>query len=215
MPSDLFSGWKSSGARVTRQAMQRRSLAVRATKRVLLGFAAVTVLSLIWMANFNKTHERFNLTFASVEEKEGMPPVMVKPKLQGIDAQGRPYTVAADSAMQQDAKNVELRRLQAEVTMADNSWITVMSDEGSLNTEAKMLFIRGNVQLFHDRGYEFRTESALVDMEHAMVQGERPIEGHGLLGTLKAGAFQIWSAQDHIRFDQRVKVILYPGSGDA
>jgi len=209
MAPDLFSQWKSNISGYTNRHIEWRRKMVSFTKGTLIGFAVLMVIALVWIANFNQTKERFNLSFSSVEEGENDRPMMINPKLQGMDAKGNPYTVTAKTAAQIDAENVELRQLQADITTESQNWVTIFADEGSLNSAADVLFVRGNVRLFHDAGYQFNTESALVDMANEMVKGEKPVRGTGLLGSIQSNAFQLWSKQHHIRFDRRVKVVIY------
>lgn len=199
-----------ASAEQTLRGLMRRRIWLKLVKLVLALFAVIAVLSIIAFISFNQDTSRFNLTYTAIESSDELPPVMIKPKFQGVDASGRPYTVSAESAMQQGPEMVDLQALDAEITLSDGKWVTVKARTGTYDMQEKTLWLQGDVQLYYDAGYTFFTESALVDMTRNMVHGQHPVEGQGLLGTLRAGGFAATSEHQRLHFNKRVTLTIYP-----
>lgn len=210
--SDKLSEWHASGMVGKAFATTVRTRIVQMVKWGLMGFAALLTVVVLWMAFQKPAAERFTLSVGGVESKDALQPVMMKPRFQGVDAEGQPFTVTADRATQQDANNVRLFSLQADLAFHDGTWASLMAGEGKLNADAQTLYIEKEVQLFHDSGYNFTTESATLDMENNIISGTMLLEGRGVDVSLKAGAFEARLNEHHLRFTKGVKLIIYPGA---
>ena len=179
-------------------------------KRILALFALLGAVAIGVMAYFNTVDNRFQLDFSTIENAETLPPVMVNPLYQGMDQDGRPFTVTAELATQQGAEEVALQTLQADITMQDGSWVTIKSRHGHVDLETRTLYLDQEVQFFHDAGYSFMTNSVAVDMKTGVARGQEEIKGTGPMGSLRADGFVIASEKDHIRFGKNVKMVVVP-----
>lgn len=192
--------------------LERRRLLVRMTKWMLAVFVVLMLAVLAWYGLVRQEESRFRLSFADVRKQDDLPPVMIKPRLEGQDKQGQPYVVTADSAMQQGPNLVDLQKIRAELTTKQGNWLTMMARTGQYDVRDETLLIRGDIALYMDNGLEFATESALVDLKGATIRGEDPVSGQAMAGTLDAGGFEADSVAGAIRFTAPVKMMLYPAA---
>ena len=117
---------------------------------------------------------------------------MVNLHYAGVDKHDRPFTVTADAARQRPEVDdlVELEGPKADMTTQNNTWLALTAYSGMYQPQAQLLDLFGNVDVFQDKGNEFVTDSAHIDMAKGSAQGDDPVEGHGSFGT-KAGDYVI------------------------
>lgn len=136
---------------------------------------------------------------------------MLKPRYVGTDDDNQPFSVIADTATHAgSADRILLASPKADVTMKDGSWVAVNAKEGLYDRIAQTLGLRGDVQVFHDAGYEFRTESADIDMHANVASGDKPVEGQGPFGHIQAQGFQILDKGSRIVFTGKARLELRP-----
>lgn len=123
-----------------------------------------------------------------------VPNLMVEDlNLTGIDNKNRPYAVRAKRALQVGNLNnvIELEGPKAEITLEDGTWITGGSQSGRYDQKAENLWLGGNVELFHDKGYRFTTNELFVDMKSYTAWGEKPVLFQGSFGSVEGEALKI------------------------
>lgn len=183
-------------------------------KRALWLLAIVLTLGLIVLAWVNRADETSRIVFSGEEGAKAKPAApepaaMLRPRYQGIDAKNRPFNVTAERAVQEDANAVRLERVDADMTLADTSWLVLTARGGLYKVQEKTLDLSGDIHLFYEGGYEFRTEHAFLNINTGQATGEQPVEGQGPAGTLKADRFTIEDRGAILRFNGNVQVVLY------
>jgi lipopolysaccharide export system protein LptC len=86
------------------------------------------------------------------------------------------------------------------MTTQNGSWLEVTSFTGIYKPEKQLLDLFGEVQLFQDKGNEFHTDSAHVDMASGNAQGDEPIKGQGPFGHVTGEGFRLLDHGDTIVF---------------
>ena len=71
-----------------------------------------------------------------------------------------------------------------------------------------MLDLAGSVNLFHDKGFELRTESARVRLDAGMAEGAQPVEGQGSIGTVQAEGFRVLDRGARVFFLGRSHMVI-------
>lgn len=129
----------------------------------------------------------------------------------GVGEDGQRYTVTAQSVEQDSLESLEVNFTspRADVSLTDGSWVLISSEKGWLNRESQILELTENVNLFHDLGYEFRTESATFDLVGGSAFGFSRVEGQGPFGAVEAEGFEIQSRGAEVRLTGKAKVIIY------
>lgn len=162
--------------------------------------AALMIVGIIVLPLINADEEGLRLAFTAVKDKVDSMPLMTNPSFQGVDEKNQPYLVTADSALQQDEKTIILKNVQADLLTENQTWLSVKANSGTINTEAKMMQLEGDVRLLQQDGYEFRTSSVHVDMNGRLAEGHQPIKGFGPAGEIEAQGFSWRHDEKILRF---------------
>ncbi len=137
---------------------------------------------------------------------------MLNPRFDGIDEKNQPYRVTADEATQISPESplIDLAMPKADITLKDGTWLALTANSGRYNRDGETLNLEGEVNLFHDRGFELRTESVRIDLSTGTAQGSQPVEGQGPTGTLHSEGLRILERGNHIIFTGRTRLVMYP-----
>ncbi|MDF1747454.1 MAG: LPS export ABC transporter periplasmic protein LptC [Alphaproteobacteria bacterium] len=129
----------------------------------------------------------------------------------GISEDGQRYTVTAKTVQQAntEAIMVDFIEPRADINLTDGSWALVTADTGTLNRETQVLELHGKVNLFHDLGYEFHSESATFDLMGGNAFGFDPVQGQGPFGNLEAEGFQMMNRGEQVQLTGKARVIIY------
>ena len=195
-----------------RKASSRYSRFVFLMRYILPAVALALVVLVIAWSQMEGGKSRFRLNFASVAPQDSNTLAMVKPRFTGIDSTERPFTVTANAASQAAVGSslVDLDNPVADVTLKDGTWIALRSTEGTYNQKTSELELRGEVDLFHDQGYEFQTSSAFINLQDGKAYGKAPVHGQGPFGVLKSEGFQVAEHGKVVFFTGRAVLLLYP-----
>jgi len=188
----------------------RHSRFIRMMKLLLPIGAALLVALVVTWPQIN-TQKRFNLNMSKLDIAESLQPRMDNPRFTGIDEQSRPYSLTAITATQvgDSPELIALETPQADITMADDSWVVLTAKSGVYSEKSRVLALRGAVTLYHDTGYEFRTESADIDISAGTASGGLPVAGQGPFGSIRAQGFLILNKGDRIVFTGKSHLIIY------
>jgi lipopolysaccharide export system protein LptC len=135
---------------------------------------------------------------------------MVNLHYAGVDKHDRPFTVTADAARQRPEVDdlVELEGPKADMTTENDTWLALTAYSGIYQPQAQLLDLFGNVDVFQDKGNEFVTDSAHIDMGKGTAVGTDPVEGHGPFGTIKSEGFRIENQGDIVIFTGKTQLLL-------
>ena len=101
---------------------------------------------------------------------------------------------------------------KADITLEDGTWLVLTANDGEYSREEKALNLAGQVNLYHDSGYEFRTERAAIDLTTGTALSNDPVSGQGPFGRLAAAGFRMMNKGKVIHFLGKSKLTLYPGA---
>lgn len=141
---------------------------------------------------------------------------MLNPRFTGVDSKNQFYTVTAREAHQPagDKDTVLLEEPQADILTQNSAWLAVTALSGTFRQTLSTLELAGNVTIFHDQGYEVRTEQAFVDLKAGIAHGTVAVRGHGPFGILNAQGFRIDRNKGTVLFTGKAKLTLRPGFQD-
>ncbi len=167
----------------------------------LLAFGLVVAV-VIWPNEFRQA-TGFHLTDGGAAEL-----TMLRPRYLGTDAHDRPFVVTADRATQdpQDQRLITLVNLQADMSMTDSRWFTVMANKGIYHQQRNYLRLQGAINLFSDQGYEFNAQVAEIDLRSGKAVSNRPVQGQGPFGTLRADRLKVEDFGQRLFFSGNVKM---------
>ncbi len=170
---------------------------------------ALVLLVAAW-PHLHQPTDRFKIGVSSVNLEEAATVKMVRPRFTGVDAANRPFVLTADDAVQQatDSNVVELQMPKGDVTLTNGSWIALTGETGQYYKDLQILDLSGQVNMFHDAGYEFRTATARFEMETGGAQGNDRIEGQGPFGSIVAEGFRLVDKGAVVHFLGKSRLVI-------
>ena len=184
--------------------------------KVLLPIIALALIVLVvsWpYLKFNDT--RFSIGFTALKVGNVEDPAMINPRFQGADKDRQTFSITADIAknLLKSGKSIELEMPKADISLEDGSWLVLTAKSGVYVRQNETLTLNEQVNLFHDSGYEFRTESAVIDLTEGTASGTVPVAGQGPFGNVKAEGFRLVDKGKTIYFKGKSKLTIYPDAG--
>jgi lipopolysaccharide export system protein LptC len=177
--------------------------------------AALLVLVAVW-PQLEAVFERVRFGLPRIDLSEARRLRMVQPRYAGIDRQNRPYVLTAEAATQvpRSTDLISLDGPKADLTTNSGNWVQLSGDAGTYQSEPQLLDLYGNVVLYQDRGNEFRTDSAHIDILNGTAEGHDAIDGHGPFGHITAEGFTMYNRGDVIVFTGKTNLVLLPRPRD-
>ena len=136
--------------------------------------------------------------------------VMDNPRFVGTDAEQRPYQVTAASASQRGRADqlVYLRDPKADILMRNSGWVAMAAQSGIYDKKAETVDLSGGVTLFYDRGYQFESQNARLDMRAGTAEGRQPVVGHGEGGRIEGEGYRLFDRGARIIFTGKARAVL-------
>jgi lipopolysaccharide export system protein LptC len=137
---------------------------------------------------------------------------MVNARYTGVDRQNRPFVITAEVARQNSSADqlIALEGPRGDLTSGSGNWFELTAFSGMYQPDGQLLDLFGSVQLFQDKGNEFRTDSAHIDMIKGTVEGNEPVVGQGPFGHITGEGFRIFERGDIIIFTGHAHLELAP-----
>jgi lipopolysaccharide export system protein LptC len=184
--------------------------------RVMLPMAALLLAALViaWPKLQTRERSSFNLQPVTADPTEVEQLKMVNPRFIGMDAKQQPYTITALTATQErpGADTILLDTPQADIQLESGAWVTVTAQTGHYAQKEQTLDLEGDINVFHDLGYEFHTERAHVDLKSSTVTGDDHVTGHGPSGNIDSEGFMILDRGATVVFSGAARLMLMPGA---
>ena len=185
-------------------------------KVLLPGVALVLIVLVVAWPYMKLQDTRFRIGFTALKAGDGEDPSMLNPRFLGADKERQTFSVTADIAknLLNNKKSVELEMPKADIALDDGTWLVLTAEAGIFTRIEETLKLRGSVNMFHDSGYEFRTERADIDLNSGTATGDVPVVGQGPFGVLSAEGFRLVDKGKTIYFTGKSKLVMYPGAGN-
>lgn len=190
------------------------SLFVGILKVVLPAFAAALVLLVVVWPQIVPDSNRFRIGVSRMSLSQAENLSMMNARYDGVDDKNRPFTITADLATQESAEAdiVDLELPKADITLEDGTWLVITAKTGRYRREAETVELNGDVVVFHDQGFEVRTDAATVFLNDGAARGWSPVHGQGPSGLLTSEGFQLFNRGERIVFTGKSSLVLYPES---
>lgn len=189
----------------------RRRFLITLTKWVL-PLCALCLLALIALwPEIDAATAKARLTINHVSgELEGGK--LLDARYNGVDENGRPYTVTAATAWKIDAQKVGLTQPKGDITLENGTWLMLTAKQGTFVQQINQLDLLTDVTLYRDDGTTMHTASASIDLKQGAAGGSAPVHVEGPFGILDAEGFTVMDKGAAIDFPGPAHVILN-GSG--
>ncbi len=188
---------------------------VSLSKMILPAVALLLIVLVVAWPYLRAKDTRFRLGFAAITAGDNNDPSMVNPRFMSADKDNQTFFVTADIAknLLKGKAVVQLEMPKADISLDDGTWLVMTAETGIFGRAEKALDLSGSVNLFHDSGYEFRTEKARVDLGKGIASGESPIRGQGPFGEIEGQGFVLDKGRKSILFTGKSSVTIFPGIG--
>lgn len=140
-----------------------------------------------------------------------------KPRYQSVDARGQPYTITADSALQDHPTSGTYRLVTpyAEMTLRDTSRVTVTSEKGVYHETDQRLDLSRAVTVSYGDAYVLKTSALTMYAQQGAVEGHHPVVGTGPAGTINAEGIRVMDRGQTLFFTGKTRLVLSPSVPDA
>jgi lipopolysaccharide export system protein LptC len=187
--------------------------------KVLLPLAALAVIAVLFVSA-QKPGDLTEIFTAEELVALGAGVRLDNLRLSGVTPQGEPYVIRAEWALPDGAmpRFVDLERPEGEIEMADGRTVSAKADTGRMHRKQKTLVLKGAVVLDTSDGYHIETGQLEIDLDAKAAKAPGPVRGTGPGGEIDAGSFRAEAGEDgagdgKIWFENRVRLVLIPGSG--
>ncbi len=184
---------------------------VRFSKYFLPVFSLLLVVIVGIWPSLNAEKNSFNLEAIQIQDGSEGNLAMINARYRGMDKQHRQFSVRAESTSQNGQLDAvyELDKPEADIIMADGTWLALSSNYGFYDRSSQQLDLLDQVNLYHDAGHEFKTHTASISLKDNSASGSSPIQGQSPLGRLTAEGFKIIQQGDIIQFKGKSRLTLY------
>ena len=201
-----------TGARHNGTLKHRRLIGLM--KFVLPVVAVGMVISVVVWPKFQPRVDRFRIGLSAMEDRIKEGPTMVRARYEGVDTKGQPFLITADEVQNLDpaGDRMKLKTPQADITFDSGTWMSVTAMNGVYDQKAEFIELSDDVTLFHDKGYNFVTSRADIDLRARGASGKEPVVGQSPLGNLTSEGFRVVDGGRTIFFDGRATMTIRPES---
>lgn len=219
--SGRFRKWSADGLDATQRQLESAGQYSRfvGIMKIALPLAAFAILvAVIVTSLMGQDTGNVSIFFTSTTGAPGELH-MIKPKFTGFDSENRPYSVTAETAIQDkdDDTLIHLETvagvLSPEVDGDSNGTreeplITLSAIDGLFDSENKLLTLIGAVTVASEADYLLKTQEAVIDFENDVISGDRPVSVEGATASITADRFEIFDNTQTIVFRGKVKTYL-------
>lgn len=171
----------------------RYSRMVGMLKLVLPGLAAVLLGLVIAWPRLTANDDRFQIGFAQLSPSEVESLSMVNARFFGLNRRNQPFNLTADVATEDSpgAGLIVLDQPKGDFLTSGGKGVYVEARRGFFQQKLQVLDLEGEVNLYHEDGYELHTEKARIDLKTSDVVGTVPVQGQGPQGRIDGTGFRI------------------------
>jgi len=181
--------------------------------KLLLPAIALGLASLLFLWPQIKVNDsRFSVNFKTIQSSNPDDLSMINARFVGTDSKNQPFSITADLAknITLGGASLELEMPKADISTNDGTWLAVIANNGVYHQKAQTLDLLGSVNLFHDSGYEFNMEKAIIDLANGIATSNTQINGQGPFGILTAEGLRIEKKNNHFLFLGKAKLVINP-----
>jgi lipopolysaccharide export system protein LptC len=111
----------------------------------------------------------------------------------GLDTKNEPYSLTALKATRPGGMTniYDFDQPKAEITLLNGAWLSGKAEYGRYNQDTHHLWLGGDVQLYHDKGYQFTTDEAQIDLNDNNAWGAKPVLIQGGFGEIRGQGFRM------------------------
>lgn len=135
---------------------------------------------------------------------------MAAPKMTGMRPNGQPFELHGVTGSQDILKPnvVQLSGVDAKIGMDDSSTSKITAQAGIYDSSKDMIWLKGNVHIVNDSGYDMRMPSAIVNIKSSVFSSNQPVIMLLNGGRVVANRMNIEDDGHKVSFDGNVKSVV-------
>lgn len=191
-------------------AIARRSLRVTVVKKTLPVAAAALLVALAIAPSWRSGPDANRVTYhVQNAQAAGAASKMQGAQYHGMDQQGQPFTLTADSVDDEGSDNMALTQPTGDMTLKSGAWLMLKSDTGLYHQKSQKLDLSGHVTLYRNDGTTMNAPTAQIDLRTGSAGSASPVQVQGPFGTLNAaGGFVLTNRGADVTFVGPATLIL-------
>jgi lipopolysaccharide export system protein LptC len=133
-------------------------------------------------------------------------------RYQGVDDQGRPFTVEADRAVQKTSQVpiVDITGVRARMQLKDGPAV-MTADSGRYHMDQQKMDVDGPIHVTAADGYRLQTRNVTVDLNDHSLSGRQGVEGQMPLGHFSAAGMAASMRDRHVTLTGRAHLHIDQG----
>jgi lipopolysaccharide export system protein LptC len=190
-----------------RGSIIRRSWTITIAKRLLpvVALALLTIVAMWPEISRDATMARMALHVGLADPESGQ---LTQARYNGVDQQGRRYTVTADTARQVSPERVNLTAPVGDLTLGSGTWLYARGHTGVYLQLSQQLDLAGDVVLYRDDGITLATDAVSMDLKAGIAASSARVHVEGPFGTLDAQGFALLDRGSTIQFTGPGRLVL-------
>ncbi len=147
---------------------------------------------------------------------EGTKITLGSPKISGLQKDGRPYEVKAQTGIQDIATPnvIELLGINSTIGTANDATTWVSAAHGVYDSLHDQMTLEGNVQIKNSGGYDVRMKTAQIDFKTGGLNSDEPVKVIINGGTISANQMNVSDNGHKVSFDGQVASRLQPDANE-
>jgi lipopolysaccharide export system protein LptC len=187
--------------------LARRRIVITLTKWLLPAFALLLLASIALWPQLDRATDAARIAFQRVSgEVSGAR--LTDARYNGVDENGRPYTVTAATAQQDGPNRINLTMPKADITLENSTWLMLQSRQGVYLQESSQLDLSDAVTLYRDDGTTVVTDTVSIDLTNGAAASADPTHAEGPFGILDSQGFTLTDKGAAIQFTGPAHVVL-------
>lgn len=136
--------------------------------------------------------------------------VMREPKLEGVDRNDRPFTVQANSALQdlEQPDMIELNSIAAQMEDEGGAATQVSARNGLYNSKSEQLVLTNGVSVKGANGLDIQLDNADIDMRTGEMTSQDPVTVTSRDSRVTADSVHVKDNGNRIIFKERVRMVI-------
>ncbi|MBL4603700.1 MAG: LPS export ABC transporter periplasmic protein LptC [Emcibacteraceae bacterium] len=137
---------------------------------------------------------------------------LIKPSYVDIDSNNNPINISAESATREENEHTDyfFTKLIANLSLPTGEGITILADNGTLNTDTQIMDLNGEIVITSETGLQLRSTQATFAISEKIATGKNGVTGVAPFGRFSANNFKTDVEKQIIILDGNVTIKFDP-----
>ena len=178
--------------------------------KLILPFITIVIIIVVFswnnMDDTVKTIEEIEVSKPSIGQNE-----LIDPRFESRDKNNNPFSVTASKAIssETDPDLIQMKRPIADVMLKDGAWLAIKGDDGTYWQKDQRLKLMGNVNIYHNEGYEVQSDDLDIDFDKQKASTNNKVKAQGPVGIIEATSMSADMKIGNLIFKGPAKLIIY------